>query len=140
MNIETQLMQLFSELPWLAMGVSLVAAFVIGSLWYGPLFGKAWMKLVNIKNPDPSKMGRGIMIELLFTIVRVLTLGIAFTYIAPTTFLGHQLLACLFLWGAGLAIIGSKVAWEGISWKLFFIDAGRLFVDLHVMALIFYFI
>lgn len=140
MNLETQIVSLLSQLPWLAMGISVVAAFLIGSFWYGPIFGRTWMKLVNIKNPDPSKMGRSIGIELVFVLIRVLALGIFFTAIAPTSFLGHQLLACLLFWGAGAAIIGSKVAWEGISWKLFFIDAGRLFIDLHVMALIFYFV
>ena len=32
------------ELNWLAILLAAVSAFVLGGLWYGPLFGKAWMK------------------------------------------------------------------------------------------------
>ena len=32
-----------SELHWLAILGATVAAFVLGGIWYGPLFGKAWM-------------------------------------------------------------------------------------------------
>jgi len=36
---------------WLAVLVATVAAFVIGGLWYGPLFGKVWMRASGV-NPD----------------------------------------------------------------------------------------
>ncbi|MCA0202451.1 MAG: DUF1761 domain-containing protein [Proteobacteria bacterium] len=29
---------------WLGVGLSVLAVFLIGGPWYGPLFGKAWMK------------------------------------------------------------------------------------------------
>lgn len=32
---------------YLAIVVSTIAAMVIGSLWYGPILGKQWMKLTN---------------------------------------------------------------------------------------------
>lgn len=31
------------------------AAMAIGSIWYGPLFGKHWMKLVGLKKKDTEK-------------------------------------------------------------------------------------
>ena len=37
----------------LAVFVATVAGMMAGALWYGPLFGKAWMKEVNI---DPAKL------------------------------------------------------------------------------------
>lgn len=35
------------NLNWLAIMVSTAAAFMLGGMWYGPLFGKAWMKAVG---------------------------------------------------------------------------------------------
>src|SRR6185436_11080467 len=32
-----------------------VASMVLGSLWYGPLFGKAWQKLMGWEHVDASK-------------------------------------------------------------------------------------
>ncbi len=37
---------------WLAIWLATLAAMVIGSLWYGPLFGKLWMKAVGLKKKD----------------------------------------------------------------------------------------
>ncbi|NJN52279.1 MAG: DUF1761 domain-containing protein [Gammaproteobacteria bacterium] len=33
----------FTGLNWIAIVVSTALAFVLGGLWYGPLFGKAWL-------------------------------------------------------------------------------------------------
>jgi len=37
-------MHQFSSLNWISVLVAALAGFVIGSLWYGPLFQKPWMK------------------------------------------------------------------------------------------------
>lgn len=34
----------FSTLNWLAIIVATISTFVIGALWYGPIFGKVWMQ------------------------------------------------------------------------------------------------
>ena len=40
------------EVDWLAIGVATVVAFVLGGLWYGPLFGKAWMMALGKTEAD----------------------------------------------------------------------------------------
>ena len=37
----------FAAFNWIAIGVATVAAFMIGGLWYGPLFGKAWLDAIG---------------------------------------------------------------------------------------------
>ena len=47
----------------------LVASFipmVVGSLWYGPLFGKKWMKLVGVKEMNMGKDGMTKFYVLMF--------------------------------------------------------------------------
>ena len=36
------------EVNWIAVIAAAVSAFVLGGLWYGPLFGKKWMALVGL--------------------------------------------------------------------------------------------
>ncbi len=36
------------NINWLAVVVAALIPMVVGSLWYGPLFGKAWMKLMEL--------------------------------------------------------------------------------------------
>ncbi|MGA2186986.1 MAG: DUF1761 domain-containing protein [Steroidobacteraceae bacterium] len=40
--------QVLSHIHWLAVAVAAVVGFPIGALWYGPLFGKAWMGATGI--------------------------------------------------------------------------------------------
>ncbi len=37
-----------AHLNWLAVVAAALAGFVTGGLWYGPLFGKAWMKASGV--------------------------------------------------------------------------------------------
>ena len=41
-----------SALNWLAVIVATVSAFVLGGIWYGPIFGKAWQRLSNLSDDD----------------------------------------------------------------------------------------
>ncbi len=36
----------------LAVLTAAVSAFIVGGIWYGPLFGKAWMREFNITDAD----------------------------------------------------------------------------------------
>ena len=36
------------DINWIAVLVAAVSAFVVGGIWYGPLFGKKWMALVGV--------------------------------------------------------------------------------------------
>lgn len=40
------------DINWLAVLAATVAGFALGGLWYGPLFGQAWMKSIGM---DPEK-------------------------------------------------------------------------------------
>lgn len=55
---------LFSEINWLAVLVASIAYFVIGAVWYAPLFGKHWVKYhkIDIHNPEAKKGVAGLMI------------------------------------------------------------------------------
>lgn len=45
------------SVSWLGIFVAVVTAMIIGSVWYGPLFGKKWMKLVGLKRGQSSPAG-----------------------------------------------------------------------------------
>lgn len=43
------------ELNWIAVIVAAVSAFVLGGLWYGPLFQRKWMAYVGMTAEDAQK-------------------------------------------------------------------------------------
>ena len=50
-----------ASVNWLAVIVSALAGFAIGGLWYGPLFGKAWMREVGMTD---EKMKSASMLKI----------------------------------------------------------------------------
>jgi len=44
------------EVSYIAILCSAIAAFVLGGIWYGPLFSKAWMKLTGMTE-EKAKQG-----------------------------------------------------------------------------------
>ncbi len=63
----------FTGLNWLAIFVATAVAFVLGGLWYGPIFGKAWLtaigKTENEIKPSPAPFIISFFTALLTTIV-----------------------------------------------------------------------
>ena len=68
----------FSELNWLHILVAALAYFMLGALWYSPLFGKQWVayQKININDPDAKKGAAGIML-LSFLLMFLTTIGLA---------------------------------------------------------------
>ena len=56
------------NINYLAIIIAVVAHFVLGFLWYTPLFGKAWakeLKMDTTQTPDPKVMIKGMVFNLI---------------------------------------------------------------------------
>lgn len=64
-NYKTTIMDtsFFSDLNWLHILVAAIAYFMLGAIWYSPLFGKQWVayQKIDMNNPDAKKGVAGIM-------------------------------------------------------------------------------
>jgi hypothetical protein len=65
------------EINWLAILLGALAGFILGALWYGPLFGKAWMKLLGMSKEDAKDVNMALLMG-----------GSAFTYIVLAVIIG----------------------------------------------------
>lgn len=132
------------EINYLAVLVCGIVSIILGSLWYGPLFGKPWMAMSGIKKPD--------------TITPAIKKSMAKSY--SIMFIGSLLmafiLANILAWGGGGAqgVVGGLAAgfcnwlgfiapatvgtvlWESKPWKLWFINAGYYLVQMMVFGVI----
>lgn len=50
-----------ADINWLGLLLGAVAGFALGALWYGPLFGKAWMAALGIKKEDAKDVNMGVL-------------------------------------------------------------------------------
>jgi hypothetical protein len=135
------------EINYLAVALSAVSNIIIGFLWYGPLFGKAWADMMGFKfnTPEDQKMMQkkaipGYIASFVGALIMAYTLA---HYIAMgMSFFGTTALAAGFqsaFWGwLGLIVpvtVGI-VFWESKPWKLWFINASYWLVSLLAMGAI----
>ena len=69
--------EILANINFLAILVAALSAFVIGWLWYGPLFGKQWMKL-NGFTEEQLKEGGGLSMPVIMLVNYVATALAAF--------------------------------------------------------------
>lgn len=124
---------------WLSVVGAGLAAMVIGSLWYGPLFGGAWMRSLGM-DPEVMKNAPRKGLRQILTIVFLLEWCMAFCFAmffgpeittATGTFYGFLI---GFVWVAfALAV---NALFEQKPWSYIFINGGYWTVTFTVMGVI----
>ena len=134
-------------LNWAAIGVTLIAAFIYGFLWYGPLFGKTWAKLVGISmegcKPDPKKMIPLLGFQMLGIFLTTYVLAHTIQVWRPSVWgVGQDgpnymygLYGGIFTWiGFYIPLQMGKVLWERRPVKLFFLNTAHDFILLQLIC------
>jgi hypothetical protein len=137
------------EIPinYLAVGLAVIANFVLGWLWYTPIFGKAWAREMKFDTSETPKVGvmlRGMLMMVVgnFLMAYVLAHDVfAWSQVAGMedmrTGIGPVLTTSFFIWlGYYVPTHIGATSWERKSWKLTFINLGYHFVTLFTAALI----
>ncbi|MBI3379317.1 DUF1761 domain-containing protein [Candidatus Gottesmanbacteria bacterium] len=126
------------DVNWLAIFVSAVVSMVIGFLWYGPLFGKQWMKLMDMteKNMQGAKKGMQAMYAKSFVTMLVLGYVLAvFVGISGDGNVTEGALTGFWLWLGFMATTGfTETLFSGKSMNLFFINTGYQLAYMLVMG------
>lgn len=128
-----------SNINWLAVLVSTIAAFIFGWLWYSPfLFGKPWMKIMGFTEEQLKKAGgMGMLMALAFVANFVMASTIA--YITPF-FMGQIAPAVVIALVLGLFIhapaVGTSYLFERKPLKLWIINITHDTAVYTIMAII----
>ena len=112
------------ELNWIAILVAAVSSFMLGGIWYGPLFGKKWMALTDKTEADVQDANMGKIYGTAF-ILNLLAV-IAFSF-----FLGRDAgleMGLMYGFTAGLfwvaASFGINYLFEDRPFALWLINGG----------------
>ena len=133
----------------LAVLIAVVANFILGFIWYTPLFGKAWGKEMGFnmdQKPPSSALIKGMVFMVIgnFLMAYVFAHNIAawnpLSWGQPASTMSpgqNAFMAAFFTW-LGFYFPGElgRVAWEMKSWKLLFINTGYHFLSLLLVAMI----
>ena len=122
-----------------------VASMVIGFLWYGPLFGKQWMRMMGFttdKMDAAKKKGMGKSYAIMAVGSLLMSYALAHNVIFGSAYLQMNgieagIMAGFWNWLGFIApVTVGVVLWEGKPWKLWCITAGYYLVSLLVMGMI----
>lgn len=121
---------------YLAVLVATVAGMVIGSVWYGPIFGSTWMRILGKRKEDLRQPGPAMLGMAIATLVMAYVLAHFVGYMnAATAWEGAQV--ALWIWLGFLATMFlSLVFFEGRPLKLFIINTANHLITLVVMGVI----
>ena len=121
------------------LGVSVIV-FVIGWLWYGPLFGKMWMKLSGISAADIAKAKKkGMTGKLVLNFIGTFVSAFVFSKILVSVGASSAVAGAVmgfWVWlgfFAATTLLGS-VLWESKPWGLFVLNGLYWLVNLIVMG------
>lgn len=74
-----------STINWLAVIVSAAAYFILGGLWFGPLFGKAWQKGAGLSDEEVKGGSMGKMFATMITMSLIVSFGMAMFFFGMGT-------------------------------------------------------
>jgi uncharacterized protein DUF1761 len=133
------------SINYFAVLVVAIVNMVLGFLWYGPVFGKTWTKLMKfseerMKEAKEKGMGGSYVIMAIgsllmsWVVAIFVNSGEAHYGVWTATFGVH---IGLYLWiGLAAPITVGSVLWEGKPWKLWVLNAGYYLVSLVIMGAI----
>ncbi len=131
---------------WWAILVTTLISFILGFLWFGPIFGKAWMKTLGLTMPETitPEMKKGMIkgyiivaigaLIMNFVLLHNLTFGIQYLGFGGIA-AGLQGAFWNWLGFVAPATIGSYL-WESRPFKHWVITAGYYLVALLINGMI----
>ncbi len=122
--------------------ISAVGSFIIGFLWFGPLFGKTWTRLMGFTQEQMEEGKRkGMAKPITISIIISLISAFVFFSVAESILIGSfgdALMLGILLWlGYTVPTFLNAVLWEGRKWGLFWIQSLQVLASLIFTALVF---
>jgi hypothetical protein len=128
-----------------AVAVAAAVNIALGFLWYGPLFGKEWMKLQGITPEriaaDKKKgMGKTYAVMTLGAVVMAYVMAHSMVFAEAylkTSGVASGIMGGFWNWlGFVAPVTVGTVLWDGKPWKLWAINAGYWLVALCLMGVV----
>lgn len=116
------------DVNWLAVLACAIVSMIVGSLWYGPLFGKPWTKMIGFTKEEMEKRKKEMpkTYAMMFAGSLLTSFVLAVTIsMAPVVGLMTGVTAAFWLWlGFVVPVKMGDVLFEKKQWNLFYIEIG----------------
>jgi len=132
-------------ISYVAVFVAAVANFILGGLWFGPLFGKMWAKLSGMTDAmmeEAKKKGMGKSYALMFIGSLIMAYTLAHALVFASTYLhvygwSAGVMAGFWNWFGFIAPVTiGVVLWDRKPWKYWLVTYSYYLVGLCLMGVI----
>lgn len=129
------------DINYLGVIIAGVVGMIVGFLWYGPIFGKLWIRLSNFKKEDMEKaqsqgMGKYYAFAFLGSLATAFVLEL-FLNFADVEGVIFSITLAFWAWlGFVVTTLLSNVLWEGKSVKVFLLNISYYLIMLVAMAVV----
>ena len=118
---------------------SAVVGFVLSFIWWGPIFGKTWSRLVGMTDKDMKKAKeKGMVVPMIVASIGSLLMAYVLSILLTSTgiaTIGAALSLAFFVWLGFVAPIAiGSVLWENKPMSLFWLNSLGWLVVLLAMA------
>ncbi len=127
---------------FVAILVAAISSMVVGSIWYGPLFGKLFMREMGMDTWSPEKkeamkkkMVWSYVGEFLSSVVKFFFLAGLIVGFGQTTLLGGMWVAFTVYIGFMMPIVLGELLWGGTK-TMFWLKTGNMFITMMVAGVI----
>ncbi len=115
-------MQVFTQVNWIAVVLGAVFSMLLGFLWYGPLFGKLWLRSIGKKAEELSGSAGMYVFAFLAALVSAYVLAVLVGALGITSWWRGAVLGGVVSVGIGsmaALVNGIFLRNPGASWLLF---------------------
>ncbi len=124
------------SLNLLAIVLGAISNMVVGFIWYGPLFGKAWIRAIG-KTPDQiGAPGPGYALTLVGALVESFVLALLVKGLMAQGLIDGAIIGLFVAIGFVLTTFAAAYIFEGRPLRLYLINVGYHFFALIVMGII----
>lgn len=127
---------------YLAVVVALVAVTVLGMLWYGPLFGKKWMKLAgfsenDMNTPEAKKSASiGYVVSIISSFITVLALAVVLNLLGIDNAIGGFIAGTLLSFSFIVMTLVSESVWHNKPAQLVLLNSMYRILGIAIAGLI----
>jgi len=111
-------------LNWLAILIATAVAFVLGGLWYGPLFGQAWMDALGKTADDIEPTPMPFVVSFFTAALTCVVVAALMLALGIDTVLGGAVFGLVVGIGFIATAMASDTAFCGWGMRLFLIQSG----------------
>lgn len=111
-------------IDWLAVLIATAMAFVLGGLWYGPLFGQAWMDALGKTADEIEPTPAPFVISFFTALLTCIVLAVLMLLLGIETTTGGAIFGLVVGLGFIATAMASDTAFCGWGVRLFLIQSG----------------